>query len=313
MSRIAEALTRVTQEQPPAAAPAAPWPAAPAPPAVAPRANGEPLDQYVHEAGSVPPAGGPESGLQHFGPERGGSDVNPVVIPPRPATTARRARVTGIGAAGVALDYYGALAATLHEAQAERGLKTVMVTSAAPREGKTLTVVNLALTLSESYRRRVLLIDADLRFPSVHKVLRIPNTAGLSEVLASPRLVLPLVHVSEDLAVLPAGRPEPDPLGGLSSDRMPALLDECARQFDWVLLDAPPVVALPDTQLLARLAQAVVFVIRAGATPFASVERAIEEIGRECIIGTVLNSVDENQVRPDSHYGYGRRPADSAS
>ena len=71
----------------------------------------------------------------------------------------------------------------LHEAQVQKQLKTVMITSALPHEGKTLTVVNLALTLSESYARRVLVIDADLRWPSLHTILDIPNDRGLSEAL----------------------------------------------------------------------------------------------------------------------------------
>src|SRR4051812_47723561 len=76
----------------------------------------------------------------------------------------------------VAVEQYRRLAATLHELQAAHGVKTLMVTSAVPREGKTLTISNLALTLSESYGRRVLLIDADLRRPSIHEVFGVPNT-----------------------------------------------------------------------------------------------------------------------------------------
>ena len=116
-----------------------------------------------------------------------------------------------------------------------------MVTSAVPQEGKTLTVVNLALTLSESYGRRVLLIDADLRWPSVHELLDVPCDAGLSQALASTRRALPIVDVTPRLSVLPAGQPEPNPLAGLSSERMPAMLDEVQHRFDWVLLDSPPV------------------------------------------------------------------------
>ena len=186
-----------------------------------------------------------------------------------------------------------------------------MVTSAVPQEGKTLTVVNLALTLSESYGRRVLLIDADLRWPSVHEWLEIPNVAGLSEALASTRRALPIVDVTPRLSVLPAGHPEPNPLVGLSSERMPAVLDECSARYDWVLLDSPPAGILPDAQLLARLVQGVVFVIGANSTPFPLVERAIADLGRECIIGTVLNGVDARAIPATSQYGHYYRSQDA--
>jgi capsular exopolysaccharide synthesis family protein len=202
----------------------------------------------------------------------------------------------------ITLEQYRRLAAALHDAQIEQQLSSVMVTSAVPREGKTLTVVNLALTLSESYARRVLLIDADLRWPSVHQVLGIPNEVGLTEVLQGREGPLPLVELSPCLSVLPSGRPGPSPLAGLTSERMGELLDECEGRFDWVLLDTAPVGLLPDARLLARMLRAVVFVIGAHSTPAAVVERAIAEIGTECIIGTVLNGVDERTIPEISYY-----------
>jgi capsular exopolysaccharide synthesis family protein len=201
-------------------------------------------------------------------------------------------------------EQYRRLAATLHHAQVEKGLKTVMVTSSVPREGKTLTVVNLALTLSESYGRRVLLVDADLRRPSVHQDLGVPNELGLRDVLSSNRAELPVVQVSERLWVLPSGRVEENPLAGLSSERMRGFLDAAAGRFDWVLVDTPPVGLLPDAHVLGRLVQASVFVIRAGGTPFATVEKAIAELGRDCIIGTVLNNVDPSTLQISEYYGH---------
>jgi len=213
--------------------------------------------------------------------------------------------VVGASHDSVSTEQYRRLAAALHDAQVAKGLKTVMVTSAVPREGKTLTIVNLALTLSESYGRRVLLIDADLRRPSIHEVLRIHNERGLSEVLASTGNELPLVQISHRLWVLPAGRSEKNhPLAGLSSDRMRAVLDDAAGRFDWVLLDTPPIGLLPDAQVLGRLVRAAVFVIRAGMTPFAVVERAMADLGRDFIIGTVLNDVQPKAVPATGYYGH---------
>jgi len=225
-------------------------------------------------------------------------------LPPTVSPSAKL--VVGSENGGVFLEQYRRLAATLHEAQLEKGLKTVMVTSALPREGKTLTVVNLALTLSESYARRVLLIDADLRKPSVHEVLRIPNNKGLSDLLRSDRPELSTIAVSPRLSVLPAGKISENPLAGLASARMRAFVEEMATKFDWVLLDAPPVGLLPDAQLLGRMAQAAVLVIRAGVTPYPVVDRAITELGRECIIGTVLNGVEESSLPTSDYYGHYR-------
>jgi capsular exopolysaccharide synthesis family protein len=194
---------------------------------------------------------------------------------------------------GVAVEQYRGLAASVHKLQVETGLKTLMVTSALPQEGKTLTVVNLALTLSESYRRRVLLIDADLRLPSVHWIFRLPNTSGLSDGLRSTATDLTLLQVSEHLSILPAGQPDGNQMAGLTSDRMQALLQEAGAAFDWVLLDAPPVGLMPDAHLLSHLTQAVIFVIRAGSTPYPLIERAIAQLGRERIAGTVLNRAEQ--------------------
>jgi protein-tyrosine kinase len=209
--------------------------------------------------------------------------------------------VTG-GSGSVPLEQYRRLAAVLHDVQLQQGLKTLMLTSALPGEGKTLTTVNLALTLSESYARRVLIIDADLRWPSIHTVFGLPNEQGLSEALEGQQFDLPIRQLTPRFAVLTAGRPGRTPLAGLTSVRMARLIDECAKHFDWVLLDTPPVGLLPDAQLLARLTRAVVLVISANATPAESVERAVAELGPDCIIGTVLNRVENRRIPQAQYY-----------
>lgn len=200
-------------------------------------------------------------------------------------------------------EQYRRLAATLHDAQMGSGLKTVMVTSAVPKEGKTLTVANLALTLSESYRRRVLLVDADLRRPSIHALFELRNERGLTDVLRVERMQPPVTQVTSHLSVLTSGKTDQNPLAGLTSERMRLFIEESASRYDWVLLDAPPVGLLSDAQLLRRMSQAAVFVIRAGATPYSVIERAISELGRDCIIGTVLNGVEEQSIPATGYYG----------
>jgi capsular exopolysaccharide synthesis family protein len=204
----------------------------------------------------------------------------------------------------VAIEQYRRLAASVHELQGAHGTKTLMMTSAVPQEGKSLTVTNLALTLSESYGRRVLLIDADLRRPSIHDIFRLPNAKGLSEGLRSDSGEISLLQVSPRLSILPAGRPTSNPMAGLTSDRMRVLLQESAAVFDWVLLDAPPVGIMPDAHLLAGLTDGVIFVIAAGSTPFALVERAVSEIGRDSIVGTVLNRIEAANTLAAGYYDH---------
>jgi capsular exopolysaccharide synthesis family protein len=213
------------------------------------------------------------------------------------------------------VEQYRRLAAVLHHAQAEHGMKTLMVTSAVPQEGKTLTVTNLALTLSDSYRQRVLLIDADLRRPSVHDVFGITNGAGLADAVADDKgRALPVVEVSPQLSILTAGRRLSNPLALLTSERMNAVIGNAAAGFDWVLVDTPPVGLMPDAQLVARLTEGVLFVIGAGVTPYQLVQHAVNELGAERIIGTVLNRVEKWNVGVGDRYGsyYGATATETA-
>jgi protein-tyrosine kinase len=203
------------------------------------------------------------------------------------------------------VEQYRKLAATLHHAQVDRDLKVVMVSSAVSGDGKTLTSTNLALTLSESYRRRVLLIDADLRRPSVHEVFQVPNKNGLTECLAAEtEHRLPLIQASPYLSLLLAGRPDSDPMSGLTSGRMHRLIGEAAATFDWVIIDTPPVVLLPDANLLAAMVDAAILVVGAGKTPYKLITRAIDALGRNKILGVVLNRVDRSCLVGGYGYGY---------
>lgn len=206
------------------------------------------------------------------------------------------------------VEEYRRLAATLHQLHITGGLRTLMVSSALPRDGKTLTSTNLSLTLAESFRRRVLLIDADLRRPSIHNVFNLPNSKGLADGLRSTAVgTLPLIEVSNQLTVLPAGTPDQSPLAGLTSERMKAVIKEASARFDWVIIDTPPIGLMSDANLMADLADGVLLVIGAGATPYAAVARAVAAFGRERIVGVVLNRVTEinssNEHYRDYYYG----------
>jgi capsular exopolysaccharide synthesis family protein len=217
------------------------------------------------------------------------------------ALSVERKLVVSEHASPIVVEQYRRIAAAMHEIQVDQGLKTLMVTSAAPDEGKTLTVANLALTLSESCSRRVLLIDADLRRPQIHEVFRLPNASGLSDLLQSDRGEIPLLELSEHLSVLPAGQSD-QPMAALTSDRMRVLLEQFSSRFDWILLDAAPVGFMPDAQLLARLTRAVLLVIAAHSTPYPLINRAIAELDRECVVGVVLNRAELHDIPAARYY-----------
>jgi capsular exopolysaccharide synthesis family protein len=205
----------------------------------------------------------------------------------------------------VSLEQYRRLAATLHRRQAERRIKTVMVASTMPGEGKTLTAVNLALTFSESYARNVLLIDGDLRRPTTHDVLEVPNILGSGVGLTKETdQKLSLIQVSPRLSVLTAGQPDNDPMSRLASDRMRRVLVEAAAQFDWVIIDTPPAGTVPDANLLATMADVVLLVVQAGRTPARLVQRTAEALGHDRVIGVVLNRAEDRVVSSDSSSSY---------
>jgi len=209
------------------------------------------------------------------------------------------------------VEQFRSLAATLLQAQHERSLKSVIVTSASPGDGKSYVALNLALTLSDSYQRRVLLIDADLRRPTLHKVFGVRNMRGLGDALATKTNGnVAAVEITQSLALLPAGRPEPNPLGGLSSHRMTQIVADAASRFDWVMVDSPPVGVLADGRLVFETVDAAILVVRAGVTRFPDLQAAADMMGRERILGIVLNAVDPGEIRGEGYYRhyYGERP-----
>jgi protein-tyrosine kinase len=209
------------------------------------------------------------------------------------------------------IEQYRRLAANLHGLQVSAGLHTIMVSSAMPRDGKTLTTTNLALTLSESYKRRVLVIDADLRRPSLHEVFGLSNEAGLADGLRGSATSIPIVQVTPTLSVLTAGAPDRTPMAGLTSERMRGILADARAHFDWVLIDTPPIGLISDAQLLASLVDGVVLVVGAGSTNHAAVTHTVNEIGRERIIGIVLNRVQHAPASGGYYHDYYVRPNDA--
>jgi capsular exopolysaccharide synthesis family protein len=237
----------------------------------------------------------------------------PRVLPAVPTGLVRfssqwRERLAGGSESDPALvEQFRRLAATLHHAQQANGLRSVMVTSAAPGDGKTLTAINLAIVLAESYRYNVLLVDADLRRPSISGIVEHTDGSGLSEALrAQTEQKLALVPIAPRLTLLPAGQATANSIEALTSPRMRQILEEALGRFDWVILDAPPVGPTADANLLSRMVGGALFVIHAGRTQYHDVEACIKGLGREQIIGVVLNAVVDAPAQ-DYYYAGGKQ------
>lgn len=187
-----------------------------------------------------------------------------------------------------AIESYVRLATACKELQSRRGIKSMLVTSSAAAEGKTLTAMNVALLLAQ-HHGRVLLVDADLEHPRIHLLFQVTARAGLNDLLTSGgELRTRTVDVTGQLTLLPAG-PVRSNAGSLDSPRMRELLAEARRDFDWVIIDGAPVLPLSSATLGAKDVDGVVFVIDAGRTPRKTVEEAVDAIGRDRILGLVLN------------------------
>ena len=190
------------------------------------------------------------------------------------------------------------------------GKRTIAVTSTQPLEGKTTTACNLAVALALG-GARVMLIDADMRRPGLHRTMGLPNDIGLSHILTGQARIREAVQRTSEsnLFVISAGRVPPNPSELLSSERMRQLIANLeAGPFDWVLVDTPPVLAVTDAVILAPYMSGLVFVIGAEMTRRAHAERAIETIqsGKPNIVGAVLNRVDlnRNKYYYSRYYGY---------
>ncbi|MGE3841564.1 MAG: tyrosine-protein kinase family protein [Vicinamibacterales bacterium] len=240
------------------------------------------------------------------GSERATVHQHDLVAPLPEFTTAAIERlVVSRNVSPLLVEQFRNLAATLNDARQDRQLKSLCITSASPGDGKTMVAINLALTLSESYRKQVLLIDADLRRPSLDRVFRVPDAGGLSDFLSSSSDgKVPLVPVNDTLTLLPAGHRQLNPLGGLSSDRMRRIIQTATTKFDWVIVDTPPVGLLADGLVVSGIVDAALLVVRAGFTKFPDVDAAIATLGRERILGVVFNAVDPQEIQGGDYYGH---------
>ncbi len=195
-----------------------------------------------------------------------------------------------------------------------RPVKVLAVTSAAPREGKTIVSTNLALVLART-SSRVLLIQGDMRRGGVGDILPAENGPGLAECLAGRASFADSVCRLDPvgLYVLPAGEPVDNPADLLQGPQLAAFLQSSREAFDWLIIDTPPVLMFADAQCLATLADGVVLVARAGQTRPAEFEQTVQALRGMFIAGTVLNGYERSAGNGYYAYYPGRRRSPAAA
>jgi capsular exopolysaccharide synthesis family protein len=205
---------------------------------------------------------------------------------------------------------YRALRTSLVFTSGAETTRVIAVTSAQPLEGKTTTACNLAIVLALG-GARVLLVDADMRRPGVHKALHMQNGVGLSHLLVGQARVREAIQRTDDpnFYVMTAGRTPPNPSELLAGERMRRLVENLATgPFDWVVIDTPPVLAVTDAVVISPLVSGVVFVLGAEMTRRRLAERAVQmlSVSKPRVIGAVLNRVnfDRNKYYYSRYYGY---------
>jgi receptor protein-tyrosine kinase len=179
----------------------------------------------------------------------------------------------------------------LEQLQSVRALRTVLVTSPSPGEGKSFTAANLALAEGQLADNPTLLCDFDLRTPILHSVFRIDRSPGISDyLLGKADLHQALRRIeNSNLFVMPAGEAVINPLGLLHLKEVHRLMDRLRNAFRWIFLDSPALLAASDANLLAALADGTLLVAKIGATSMDSLGRAIGSLGQDNILGIIAN------------------------
>jgi protein-tyrosine kinase len=219
---------------------------------------------------------------------------------------------------GAGVEQFRSLRSRIYQARYEAPLKTILVSSGMPSEGKSFIAANLAMNLARNTVNNILLIDGDLRRPSLHGLLGAPDTPGLSEYLAGTAELSEILqrnsapHLAEAsskgsvsrLTFIPSGKCGDNSSELVANHRMEQLISTLSPHFDWIIIDSPPVLAVTDAVELSRAADAVLLVARGARTPFDVAQRTQAAFSNCRILGFVLNDVKEIPRRGYNYYDY---------
>jgi non-specific protein-tyrosine kinase len=216
-----------------------------------------------------------------------------------------RQPVSGYGSQSPAAEAYRAIRTSVQFATMDRPGQVLVVTSPNAGDGKSTTAANLAVTMA-SAGKRVVLVDADLRKPSLHQIFNLENRVGITSALLSGNGARSCVQPSgfDNLSLLTSGPLPPNPSELLSSPRMRDLVETLRQEADMVILDSPPALVVTDATLLAALADGAILVAEAGRTRSAALRRAVDGLSRatDRLLGVVLNKVGRRGTPTYYHY-----------
>src|ERR1700683_1839907 len=207
-----------------------------------------------------------------------------------------------------AAEQFRTLRSRLYQLRGSQQLRTLLIASSIPAEGKTFVTNNLAQAIVRQPDRRCLIIDADLRCSRLHVPLGAPPSPGLTDYLLGEADEVSVIQHGQEgnLCFIPGGKEVANPSELLLNGRLKTLLERVAPIFDWVILDSPPLLPVADSSLLADHVDGVILVVRAASTPTIAAERACQELQRRNVLGVVLNEVEESQSYGSYQFaGYG--------
>jgi len=206
----------------------------------------------------------------------------------------------------VVAEKFRTLRSRLYQIAAVQHLRSIVISSSVPAEGKTFIAASLAVSFVRQQEKRVLLIDGDLRASRLHLHFGAPEKPGLSDFLCGDASETDVIQVGPggNLCFIPGGSDVTNPSELLHSDRMKDLVGRMGGMFDWVIIDSPPAIAVHDASLLADMCDGVLFVVRAGSTDFEVAQKACSEFREKNLLGIVLNRVDRADTYNSYYYGY---------
>jgi capsular exopolysaccharide synthesis family protein len=205
-----------------------------------------------------------------------------------------------------AAEAFRLLAVRLRHLRRDRPLKKVLITSSIPQEGKSTCSANLACSLALRAQKRTLLLEGDIRRPSLSPMFGLAPRPGICEWLRGERELKDCIYFLEGPGIwfMPAGSSPSNPLEVLQSGGVTVLVDQLAELFDWVVIDSPPVLPLADTSVWSRLCDGILLVTRQGTSEKRQLQRGVDAIDPQKLIGAILNS---SSSAPHSDYYYSPR------
>jgi protein-tyrosine kinase len=219
---------------------------------------------------------------------------------------------------GAGVEQFRRLRSQIYQAHAETPLKTILIASAMPSEGKSFVAANLAMSLARNSVNNILLIDGDLRRPTLHNLLGAPNTPGLSDYLQGNATLIDIMQryrrpktpgdtgadIISNLTFIPSGKASDNSSELVANHHIEDLIATASPYFNWIVIDSPPVLAVTDAIDLARAADAILMVAREASTRYDVAQRAQAALSSSRILGFVLNAATEAPRKNSYDYGY---------